>query len=183
MKVRFALLVAAAVSGLLAVAVAPASAASARPVRPGGGFVAETGVTTVVDRIGTARAVAGTQAAEPESICWVDSPGPRLTADRRVTVTWTVDCRSRANPQVPATDVQSLTLRVRLYQGIFNVWEPGRELDATECLSLRPSTSCTATSDGPAGFGVSYYGRLDVSGVFTAGPASASFITANVRFV
>ncbi len=184
MKVRIGLALVAAMSGLLAtIGAAPAAAAPA--AGSGGALVAKPGVTTIVARISVSDMTV--QATPPQSFCYVGVSWPVLSSDRRVTATWALDCRSLANPAMPAPDIAGASLQVRIFQGVPSVWDPpgGTMLKGLECLSIqRTNPSCAVTTDSPVQFGIPYYTRLDVKVTLTGGtePVGA-FVTDPIRFI
>ncbi|MFI6823637.1 hypothetical protein ACIBJE_22240 [Micromonospora sp. NPDC050187] len=72
-----------------------------------------------------------------------------ILPDGRATATWSLDCRSLANPSRPAPDIGGATLEVRIYQGEYT-WDSGTMIKGQACLSVgNPRPSCSVTTDTP----------------------------------
>jgi hypothetical protein len=184
----------AAVLAVLATVLVAAPAAQAAPpglgqpastelqARAGGGFIAESGVRVLDARI-SVEGAATQQVSPPQSFCYVGVTWPIIHADQRATATWFLDCRSLANPNLPAPDIAGASMQVRIFQGEFNPFEPGQMVVGTECLSIqRTNPQCSTTTPGPLQFGVAYYSRLDVTVTLTGGAQpTGSFITPSIR--
>jgi len=178
MKNRIGMVLVAVLSGLLtAIMVTPASAASAHRA-----FVAKPGVITVTNGISPAGG-ATVAVTPPQSFCYVGVNQPTLSADRKLTETWWLDCRSLANPQLPAPDIQSVHMQVRIYNGTPNPYLPGVMVGGTECYRYGTKPSCSATTYSPIKTGAPYYTRLDVAVALTGGTTQyGSFVTDPITF-
>jgi hypothetical protein len=184
MKSRTGMVLVTALGSLLAaIMVTPANAASAPPARFGDGLVAERGVIAVGDRV-SPNGAATAAVIQSQLYCYVGVRAPKLEADRRLTETWWMDCRNPANPSQPATDIQSVYMQVRIYNGSPYAWEPGTMVGGTECTRNPPKPECSATTYQPIQFGLSYYTRLDVTVTFIGGATQyRCFVTDPIRFV
>ncbi|MCE6995005.1 hypothetical protein LZG04_09320 [Saccharothrix sp. S26] len=168
-----------------ALAAAPA-AASPGPDRPtriaAGGFVADPGVVDLGHRVTVGEVVIRAAATPPESFCYVSVVWPQIGADRTATGTWSLDCRSLANPSLPAPDIEFVLMDVRVFQGEYNPYLPGTEVSHKSCSSGRTTPSCSSTTPGPLMFGVPYYTRLDVAVTLRGGTSPVgAFVTDAVR--
>jgi hypothetical protein len=174
-------------AALVMAAALTAVPATAEPVSTGTapsagvGFV--TGSTVLVLDSRTPATEVLIQATPPESFCYVGVAWPAaIDAGWKATATWSLDCRSRANPQLPAPDIFSILMDVRIYQGEFTPWDKGREVAHTSCSSGGPKRSCPTTTQESMLFGAPYYTTLDVKVALTGGTnPEGSFYTDPIR--
>lgn len=187
-RVRVAAALVLSLVGAVVLTAVPASAApdgAAAPggaVAPSGGFVARAGVITFESRSSAEKA--SIQATPPESFCYVGVSWPAaILPDRRVTATWSLDCRSLANPNLPAPDIALVNMKVRIHQGAYSVWDPAPSLGGTECQTIfNTKPSCSTTTNTPLAFGVAYHTQLDVSASLTGGTTQVgAFYTSTIR--
>lgn len=180
-KVRAVLVLA--LLGAVALTAAPAGANPGGASTPdAGGFVARAGVITFKNQSSAGNATV--QVTPPESFCYVGVTWPAaILPDRRVTATWSLDCRSRTNPNAPAPDIALVNMKVRVHQGAYSIWDPTPSIGGTECQSIsNPKPSCSATPDTPLAFGVAYHTQLDVTAVLTGGTTQVgAFFTPAIR--
>jgi hypothetical protein len=169
-------LAAALVGFTMTLATAPAAA---EPTQAG--FMAESKVTTLESRI-SVQGASSQQASPPESFCYVNVNGPTFLPDQRATATWSLDCRSLANPNLPAPDIDIVGMEVRVFRGEFNPFEPGILLGGMSCTSGRTDPSCTATTENPVPFGTAVFSRFDVTVQLRGGTTQVgAFVTPSVR--
>jgi hypothetical protein len=93
--------------------------------------------------------------------------------------TWQLDCRSGANSNRPATDIDMTDMTVRIYQGDPDFIEPGTNVAARQCCNHNiPNAGCSASTWSPIRYGVPYYSKLVVT-VYLLGGASytGTFVT------
>jgi hypothetical protein len=169
MRVRIALALAL-VGGLLATAMAPASAAVTGP--GGSGLVAGSGVVTLVNQAATpARAASGAAIqATPTTRCNVSVRQPQLSAALILTATWQVDCRSGADPNRSATDVASTDMEVRIYQGDPTFGETGTNIAGSRCTYVNfPNVTCSTSTSSPIQYYTPYYSTLQVTVILRGG--------------
>nr|MDT0658656.1 hypothetical protein [Micromonospora sp. DSM 115978] len=183
LKMRAVMALVLALVGAVALAATPAGAApGSTPAPDAGGFIARVGVITFKNQISAGAATI--QATPPESFCYVGVNWPAaILPDRRVTATWSLDCRSLANPNLPAPDIALVNMKVRVHQGAYSVWDPTPSIGGTECQRIsNPRPSCSATPDVPLSFGVAYHTQLDVTATLTGGSVQVgAFYTAAIR--
>lgn len=157
----------AALAAALALTAVPAATAAPGGLA-GGGF--RTGSAVLVLQNGTSVAEAVIQATPPQSFCYVSVAWPAaIDANYKVTATWNLDCRSRANPNLPAPDIFMLLMNVRVYQGSYTPWDRGREVGQESCSGRATNRSCSATSLESMTFGAPYYTILHVQVALTGG--------------
>lgn len=163
--------VAVALLGTVATTATPAAAAPKDTPRPGAGqgFVTRQGVLTFQNR--TATGDMTTQVSPPQSFCYVMVKWPAaILPDHRATATWSLDCRSRANPNEPAPDIALVNMKVRIYKGEYSIWDPTQSIGGRECQSIfNTKPSCSGTSEIPLEFGVPYHTQLEVRVQLTGG--------------
>lgn len=171
MRMRAVLAAALALLGTVAMTATPAGAAPKEAPRPGAGkgFVTLQGVLTFEDR--TATGDMTTQVSPPESFCYVMVTWPAaILPDYRATATWSLDCRSRANPSLPAPDIALVNMQVRVHKGAYSIWDPTQSIGGRECQTIyNTKPSCSGTSQIPLEFGVPYHTQLDVRVQLTGG--------------
>jgi hypothetical protein len=150
-------------------------------VRAGTGFRAGPAVHVLENRNPAAAAVI--QATPPQSFCYVGAVWPAsIDAEWKATATWTLDCRSRANPNAPAPDIFVVLMDVRIYQGEYTPWDRGREVMHTSCSRGGTTPSCSTTTSEPLTFGAPYYTMLRVQVALTGGTnQEGEFYTAPLR--
>lgn len=181
---RAVIAVALALFGTVALAATPAAAAPGDAPRPGAGkgLVALQGVLTLENR--TAAGGATIQATPPESFCYVMVTWPAaILPDYRATATWSLDCRSLANPNLPAPDIALVNMKVRVHKGAYSIWDPTQNIGGRECQTINNTKpSCSGTSQIPLEFGVPYHTQLDVSATLTGGTVQVgAFYTSAIR--
>lgn len=169
--------------GSVTLAAAPANAGPGGTGAPGAGrgLVALAGVLTLKNQVSTGEA--SIQATPPESFCYVMVTWPAaILPDYRATATWSLDCRSLANPNLPAPDIASINMKVRVHKGAYSIWDPTQSIGGTECYRYNPKPSCSGTSQIPLEFGVAYHTQLDVEASLTGGTLQkGAFYTAAIR--
>lgn len=153
----------AALAAALALTAVPS--ATAAPLA-GTGF--RTASAVLVLQNGTTNAVI--QATPPQSFCYVSVAWPAsIDANWKPTATWTLDCRSRVNPNLPAPDIFMILMNVRIYHGEYTPWDRGREVGQESCSGSATKRSCSATSLESMAFGAGYYTILHVQVALTGG--------------
>lgn len=162
---------------------APTQAAPGRGSAPeAGGLIARVGV--IIFKNESSAGAATIQATPPQSFCYVGVTWPAaILPDYRVTATWSLDCRSLANPSLPAPDIALVNMKVRVHQGAWSAWDPTPSLGGKECQSIfNPKPDCSATPDVPMVFGAAYHTQLDVRAELTGGTTQVgAFYTLPIR--
>jgi hypothetical protein len=182
MQSRIALVLACVATLLAATTTATAAPAAAAPAASPAGPVLVAGDGVRLQAGGTAARAGRLAAAVPPSFCYVRVSQPQLGPGLILTASWALDCRSGANSNRPATDIDMTDMTVRIYQGDPAFGEAGTNVASQQCFSHGPTAGCSASTSSPIQYGIPYYSKLVVIVYLLDGTSfSGSFVTAASR--